>query len=189
MMTKKKTHLTMVMRGLAFAAFTICCAQHGAAQRVALKTNALYWAAASPNLGMEFRVNRHITFNFEGAYNRLDIGKIDSKAAIFYPEIRYWLSARPQTGHFFGITGIAADYDVTASDKRHKGDAFGAGLTYGYSFVLSRHWSLETTVGAGAAYRHEKAFAKGSKEPTAANIRKWQMAPLKAGVTFVYIIK
>lgn len=35
------------------------------AQRVAVKTNALYWAASTPNLGAEFRVNRHVTFNFE----------------------------------------------------------------------------------------------------------------------------
>lgn len=189
MKRKKKIHLIWKIRGLALAAFALGLTQNAAAQRVGLKTNALYWAAASPNIGMEFRVNRHITFNFEGAYNRIDISKINSKALVFNPEMRYWLSARPQAGHFIGIAGVAADYDITIKDKRHKGDAFGAGLTYGYSFVLSRHWSLETTIGAGAVYRHEKSFAKGNDEPTAANVKKWQAAPLKAGVTFVYIIK
>ena len=178
----------MLRAGLAAAAALICTTQ-ASAQRVGLKTNALYWAAASPNLGVEFRVNRHITFNFEGTFNRLDAGTLDSKAFVFTPEMRYWFSARPQAGHFIGITGAAADYDVTFKQKCHKGDAFGAGLTYGHSFVLSRHWSLETTVGAGMVYRHEKSFAKGSHEPESVNISKWQAAPLKAGVSFVYIIK
>ena len=35
------------------------------AQRIALKTNALYWATASPNIGLELRINRHITFDFD----------------------------------------------------------------------------------------------------------------------------
>ena len=39
------------------------------AQRVGLKSNALYWAAMSPNLGAEFRVNRHLTLN--AGYNFL----------------------------------------------------------------------------------------------------------------------
>ena len=33
--------------------------QTAMAQRVALKTNVLYWATATPNLGLEFRLNRH----------------------------------------------------------------------------------------------------------------------------------
>lgn len=173
----------------AVACLCLCSTMPIHAQRVALKSNALYWAAASPNLGLEFRINRHITFDFEGTYNRLDVGKLDTRAMIFTPEMRYWFSARPQTGHFVGLMGVGADYDITLSDNRHKGDAFGAGLTYGYSFVLGRHWSLETSLGVGGIYRHEKSFAKDSKEPDAVNVRKWNAVPLKVGATFVYIIK
>lgn len=159
------------------------------AQRIGLKTNALYWATATPNLGVEFRVNRHLTMNFEGAVNRLNVGKFDTKAVVFNPELRYWFSARPQAGHFVGVTGVVADYNIVVSDKRHKGDAAGVGIAYGYSFVLSRHWSLETTVGVGGLYRHEKSSKTSEPEPDAVNVKKWQAAPLKAGVTFVYIIK
>ena len=59
------------------------------AQRVALKTNALYWAAFTPNIGAEFRVNRHVTFNFEAAYNRIDCFHLDSRGAVITPEVRY----------------------------------------------------------------------------------------------------
>ena len=81
------------------------------AQRVAVKTNALYWAASTPNLGAEFRVNRHVTFNFEAAYNRIKVFNIDTRGAMITPEVRYWFSARPQTGHFVGIAGIGCHYN------------------------------------------------------------------------------
>ena len=162
-----------------------------AAQRVSLKTNALYWATASPNLGLEFRLNRHLTLDLEGAANRLTIGDNYSRIFHFSPEMRYWFSARPQAGHFVGLTGVAYDYKVCLSHKWHEGDAFGAGVTYGYSFVLSRHWSLETTLGLGLAHIREKKYddVSGTVVPAEPNNSKWVPAPLKAGVTFVYILK
>ena len=58
-------------------------------QRVALKTNALYWAAESPNLGIELRVNRHITFDLDATFHRLKWkDKLDTRAEILTPEVR-----------------------------------------------------------------------------------------------------
>ena len=74
--------------------------------------------------------------------------------------------------------------------KTHDGDLFGGGFSYGYSFVLGEHWSLETTIGAGFVYRHELEYRQDSDyRPEKANIHKWQPFPLKAGISFVYIIK
>ncbi len=184
------TPLSARLKRGALVALLACCTLCATAQRVALKTNALYWAAASPNLGLELRVNRHITFNMEGTFNRLKAGKYDTRAEVFTPEMRYWLSARPQAGHFFGLMALGANYNLLLNGHRYNGDAFGGGLTYGYSFVLGRHWSLETTVGGGGLYRREKNYKEATEEaPTEPNHKKWQLAPLKAGVTFVYIIK
>lgn len=178
------------LAGVVIAILLMGCPTTANAQRIAVKTNALYWAAASPNLGLEMRINRHITFNLEGTFNRLKVGKYDTRAEIFTPEARYWFSARPQAGHFLGIAGLAANYNLLLNHKRYDGDAFGGGLTYGYSFVLSRHWSIETTIGGGAIYRHEKNYDEREDfRPTSMNLKKWQLFPLKAGVNFVYIIK
>ena len=149
------------------------------AQRVAVKTNALYWAASTPNLGAEFRVNRHVTFNFEAAYNRIKVFNIDTRGAMITPEVRYWFSARPQTGHFVGIAGIGCHYNYERGGNRHKG----------YSFVLSRRWSLETTLGVGMAHVQEMSWDKDEYEPGEANVKGWRPIPIKAGVTFVYLIK
>lgn len=159
------------------------------AQRVALKTNALYWAASTPNLGAEFRINRHVTFDFEAAYNRINVFNIDTRGAAITPEVRYWFSARPQAGHFVGLAGIGCDYKFAHNGQWRKGDLYGAGVTYGYSFVLSRHWSLETTLGVGVAHVQEKCWDKEQSEPDAANVKEWKPIPLKAGVTFVYLLR
>ena len=160
------------------------------AQRVAVKTNALYWAASTPNFGAEFRVNRHVTFNFEAAYNRIKIFNIVTRGTMITPEVRYWFSARPQARHYLGIMGLATNYNICLDHERHIGDAFGAGLTYGYSFPLSRHWSLEASIGAGYGYRREKKYdTQTETKPERPNYNKWQFLPMKAGLSFIYIIK
>ena len=89
-----------------------------------------------------------------------------------------------------GLAGIGCDYHYVYDDgKRHKGDLYGGGVTYGYSFVLSRRWSLETTLGVGVAHVQEMNWEKDEPEPGVANLKEWKVIPLKAGVTFVYLLK
>lgn len=159
------------------------------AQRVSFKTNALYWGTLSPNAGVEFRLSRHFTLNLEGAVNPFSVKDYQLHAANFTPEVRYWFSARPQAGHFVGLMGFGGIYSMKWDNTFHVGDALGAGVTYGYSFVLSRRWSLETTIGLGMLHVREKKYAEGQPEPQEINNTKTIPAPLKAGVTFTYILK
>ena len=56
--------------------------------------------------------------------------------------------------------------------------------------MLGKRWSLDTSIGAGALHLREKRFNENTEaEPESANRRQWVFAPLKAGVTLVYIIK
>lgn len=159
------------------------------AQRVSLKSNALYWAGATPNIGVEFRLNRHFTLNIEGLGNRLKVGsKLDTRVLSFTPEARYWFSIRPQAGHFVGVMGMATDYDITLKNKVYKGEAIGAGLTYGYSFVLNNRWSLEATAGIGLLGTRKVDHRKNEPEPASAK-SSMVFAPMKLGLSFVYIIK
>ena len=160
------------------------------AQRVAVKSNALYWATMSPNLGVEFRLSRHFTLNVEAAANPFDISdKFKTRFFGVTPEVRYWFEARPHAHHFIGAMGLGSTYSMTFKDTFHEGDAWGAGLTYGYSFVLGTRWSLETTIGAGLLKVNEKKYKRWETTPQQANQDKWMFAPMKLGVTFVYLIK
>ena len=163
---------------------------HLYAQRVAVKSNALYWAALTPNLGTEFRVSRHFTFNLEVAGNPFKLSdKLKTQFVGATPEVRYWFEGRPHASHFMGVMGLAAAHNLTLDDMNHKGSMVGAGLTYGYSFVLAKRWSLETTVGVGVLKMKEKKYKTGEALPLDINSDKLMIAPLKLGVTFVYLIK
>lgn len=39
------------------------------AQNVGIKTNTLYWLTTTPNLGVEFSLDKKLTFELAGAYN------------------------------------------------------------------------------------------------------------------------
>ena len=50
--------------------FVIYCLPTGIhAQQTALKTNTLFWATTTPNVGVEFGITRQITLDLWGAYN------------------------------------------------------------------------------------------------------------------------
>ena len=63
------------------------------AQRVGIKTNLLYWATLSPNIGTEFRLSRHFTVNLEAAGNPFKFGDHQLHFASFKPEVRSWFWA------------------------------------------------------------------------------------------------
>lgn len=159
------------------------------AQRVGIKTNALYWAALSPNIGLEFRLSRSFTLNLEGDFSPFKLKDDKIHHANFAPEVRYWFSGRPQARHFMGVMGLLSAYNLSWDRKAHEGLGAGAGLTYGYAFVLGRRWSLETTVGAGFFRYREKKFTVGERKPSAPNHTGVAFAPLKLGVTLTYLIK
>lgn len=46
------------------------CGNHACAQDIAAKTNLLYWATTTPNIGMEFGLGEQTTLELTGGYNR-----------------------------------------------------------------------------------------------------------------------
>lgn len=123
----------------------------GFAQDVALKTNALYWGALTPNVGIELKHSRKLTTDWQIAYNPWTF-KDDKKMRFWLvqPELRYWFCESFE-GHFIGVHLHGAQYYGGFSEKRYDGYLAGGGVTYGYNWILSSHWNLEALVGAGYA--------------------------------------
>ena len=144
------------------------------AQRFAVKTNALYLATATPNVGLEVALGERWTFEAEGGYNPWTFDKeknMKAKHWLVSPEFRYWFCNSFQ-GHFIGINGNYTQFNVGAlpvpvheafislnqtqeqnlEKSRVEGWAVGAGLTYGYAFPIARRWNIEFTAGFGYWY-------------------------------------
>lgn len=154
--------------------------------QVALKTNVAMDAIALPNVGAEVGLSKKLTLDVPvyyapwKSYMWKNDDKKFMKLFMVQPEIRYWLCDK-FNGHFFGLHGMGGAYHTTGvgnpplwinspldefyTDEkgekyqlRHKGEFWGFGLSYGYQYILGRHWSIEGTIGVGYARVTDKQY-------------------------------
>lgn len=135
------------------------------AQNVALKTNLLYWATTTPNIGAEFRLGqKHSLQAFYGLNPWKQSGGNHSTLRhwVVMPEWRYWF-CQTFNGAFLGVHALGGQYRVgevdlpfgmfpTLGERRYKGWYVGGGVTAGYQWPLTTHWSLEAALGVGYIY-------------------------------------
>ncbi len=159
------------------------------AQLLALKTDALMDCAMTPNLNIELVTGGKTSINAT-VFGNYKPWKKEVKMVGVMPEFRYWFNGRPLTREFIGLSALGACYDITWGGERYKGDAAGVGLTFGYAFYLSRHWTLECHGGLGAVYyTHTHSYVKDHYAENVHNAHGYSLIPYKIGVSFVYIIK
>ncbi|HBK28884.1 MAG TPA: DUF3575 domain-containing protein [Parabacteroides sp.] len=165
---------------------------------IALKTNALYWPTATPNVGMEVRWASKWTMEAEIGLNPFASKKDDGSFARstkhfrLHPEIRYWFTESFYK-HFIGLHVPFLIYNVSdvrwlgTEDERHQGWGTGAGLSYGYSWVLGKHWNLEASIGVGYLYLNSDVYPCthcGTKRKT---VKKHYVGPTQAALSAVYV--
>ena len=182
------------------------------AQKAAIKTNALYWATTTPNIGMEFALGDRWTFELEGGYNPWNLDSDNNmkvKHWLVSPEFRYWFCNSFQ-GHFIGINAnymqfnigglpegmpnlfVNLNTEVPMSDlsvARIQGWAVGAGLTYGYAFPIARRWNMELTVGYGWWYTEYDQYESRKCGLFQQAVARHALGPATAGISFIYMIK
>jgi hypothetical protein len=162
---------------------------------VAIKSNILYDATTSINLGMEFRVAKRFTFEIPATYNPWTFSDNTKwKHILVQPELRWW-TCEPFNGHFFGLHGHYAYYNVgnvgTDWMKRHRFEGWlaGAGITYGYQFYLGYHWNLEMAVGAGYTLLEYDRYECKTCGDLIGRENLGFIGPTKAAISLIYIIK
>ncbi len=160
------------------------------AQRVALKSNLIDWATLSPNLAMEVRLNQKFTLDISATTHPFSFTIADIKATHFrlQPELRYWFN-RPMARHFVGVGLLGGLYNLRVKEHFYEGDIWGAGITYGYAFVLSRHWNMEATLGVGMARARAFDYRVDEEKPATPNLLKWTPVPIRLGLSFSYLFK
>ena len=143
------------------------------AQQVAVKTNLVYDAAANVNAGIEVGLAKRWTLDVSGNLNAWDMSHGRKwKHWFAQPEFRYWFCDR-FSGHFIGMHLHGGQYNVGGlknsieflgtdfsklGDHRFQGWFAGAGLAYGYTWILGRHWNLEAEIGFGYSYTRFDKF-------------------------------
>ncbi|WP_293670432.1 DUF3575 domain-containing protein [uncultured Parabacteroides sp.] len=164
---------------------------------IGIKTNFPYWGTATFNAGIEVRLARKWSLEVEVGLNPFD-GKNDDgiygkslKHLRVHPELRYWFCETFHK-HFIGLHVPYLLYNVSdikilgTENERHQGWGAGAGISYGYSWLLSKHWNLEATVGVGYLYLESEKYPCtncGSKIETA---KKHYFGPTQAAINLIY---
>lgn len=174
---------------------------HG--QTVAVKSNLLYDATASLNLGLEVGLSLKWTAELSGNLNAWDMSHGHKwKHWFVQPEVRYWLCDH-FSGHFIAAHAIGGKYnvgnlkngikflgtDVSAlSDNRYQGWFAGAGIAYGYAWPLGIHWNLEGEIGIGWIYtRYDRFECAGCGRKEGEGLSNNFVTPTKAAVNLVYV--
>lgn len=173
-------------------------------QEIAVKSNLLYDAAANVNVGAELGLTSRWTLDLTADFNAWTLsGDRKWKHVIFQPEARYWFCDR-FAGHFLGahlhagifnVGGLTNSWKLLNSDfsqlsgQRFEGWLLGAGVAYGYTWILGRHWNLEAEIGIGYAFtRYDRYECVGCGKKTSDHKQSHHyFGPTKAALNLVYL--
>ena len=173
------------------------------AQKVALKTNLLYDATATVNAGIEIGLAPRWTLDISGNFNDWTMSHNRKwKHWLVQPEARYWFCER-FSGHFIGIHAHGGEYNFgnlkngikflgsdfsKLTDNRYQGWYVGGGLSYGYAWILGKHWNLEAELGIGCIYtRFDKYPCAECGEKIEEDASHHYFGPTKLALSIVYL--
>jgi hypothetical protein len=186
----------ILKRKRSFASFLLLCSWNmSSAQLAAVKTNLLHDALGVPSAGVEVALPSRYTLNVAGTYCPVSYaGDRKWKNWSVRPEVRRWLCT-PFCGAFVGVTGECGGFNIQKvpflglSHKRAQGTFYGGGLTLGWHEILSPHWGVEGTVGAGlfhVSYSRYEAGRCGYRDRVSSFNA---VLPIGTGVSLVYMIR
>lgn len=157
---------SLLLTGLLSMTFAVANAQ------LAVKTNLLYGATTTPNIGAEVGVGKKSTIQLFYGINPWEFGSQESgvrqmKHWVLMPEYRWWTCSK-FNGWFLGVHAMGGQFNAGnidlpfpgaffsgenlrqgMKDFRYQGGFVGGGVTVGYQWILGKHWNLEAEVGVG----------------------------------------
>lgn len=171
-------------------------------QDVALKTNIISDAFLNPNLGIEVGLAPKWSLDISGQFNLWTIDDHKWRHWLAQPEARYWFCQR-FAGHFIGVHALGGQYNWgnldlnfkflgtdfrQLKDSRAEGWYAGAGVAYGYAWILNRHWTMEAEIGIGWVYtRYDRYPCAICGNKLDSNKPHNYFGPTKAALNLVYV--
>ena len=163
-----------------FVTFLACMnVERVGAQSFALRTNLLYDATLSPNLGAEVRLSSAWSAGINVGLNAWDIDKQTNKKwrhLLVAPNIRHYFNQKSDSLYRYSLSGHYLEFDAIYShfnvgntkipfgiytaiqDRRLQGDLLALGSKYGYSWILARDWRIEAEAGVAIGYAWFKEY-------------------------------
>ena len=140
-------------------------------RHIALRTNLLYDATLSPNLGFDVRVDSAWTVGLLAGVNAWDIDKAENKKwrhMLFSLRARKFRKNLFEKGYYegdliyshFNVGNVKFPFGLYSAVKNHRlqGDLVALGGKYGYSWILARDWRIEAEGGIAVGYAWFKEY-------------------------------
>ena len=70
--------------------------------------------------------------------------------------------------------------------ERHQGWGTGVGVSYGYSWLLGKHWNLEATLGVGYLYLESDKYPCANCGTKIETVKKHYFGPTQLGINLIY---
>lgn len=170
------------------------------ARETAIKSNLLYDATATLNVGVETGIAPQWSVDVSANLNAWKFGHRSWRHVMIQPECRYWLVGT-MGGHFLAANVLVGYYNAGhfdsplgflgwhweyLNDHIFEGWAYGFGVGYGYSFMINRHWNLELEATLGYINtNYDRWEVKGHKYD--GHHTRNYFGPTKLAVTMSYI--
>ena len=172
-------------------------------QNVAVKTNLLDDAILDINVGMEVGLAPKWTLDVPVSFNGWNMSHDRRwKHWAVQPGARYWFCDR-FAGHFVGAHVHGGQYNIGGfdgkinllgtdfrklKDTRFQGWFAGCGVSYGYAWILGRHWNIEGEIGLGYSYtRYDQYRCAGCGKKIASDKPHNYFGLTKAAINIVYL--
>lgn len=170
------------------------------AQKIAIKNNLVWDATLSPNLALEIGLSPRTTLDIYGAVNPFNFKNNKRfKHWLAQPEFRLWTCER-FNGSFFGVHLHGGSFLLKKlnmpfglidelKERRYEGHFYGAGVSYGYQWILGNKWNLELSAGVGYARFVYDVYECNDCLPKLEKRKRNYFGPTRCNVSFVYFFK
>ena len=170
-------------------ALIICSATGAKAQFFGIKSNVVMLPTGTVNLGVEVAVDKQWSLDISGYWNPIKTDNFSSKLWYVQPGVRYWLYEH-FVGHFAAAHAAYGQYDV--ANKRHSVEGWftGLGVSYGYTWIITKQWNFTLEGGLGIYYMRDTKYPK-QYDPYAnycmTHYRRLVLAPSKLEAAFTFL--
>ncbi len=157
------------------------------AHSLSLRANLLRWGTLTPDLGVEWRLNRHVGILVNGSYTSWTWNSNDHRYALWEiaPEARYYIGKEKRG--YIGAIYKAGSFNYKLSEIGKQGNLMGGGLTGGYQLKLNKALNLDFFLALGCLHADYDKYIviDGIRVRQGKETKNW-WGPISAGVTLVW---
>ena len=154
---------------------------------LSLRANLLRWVTLTPDLGVEWRLNRHVGILVNGSYTSWTWNSNDRRYALWEiaPEARYYIGKEKRG--YIGAIYKAGSFNYKLSEIGKQGNITGGGLTGGYQLKLNKARNLDFSLALGCLHADYDKYIviDGIRVRQGKETKNW-WGPISAGVTLVW---